>query len=64
MKYGPDLIDLEHGFIPANGMELPGLTATNKPLFCDEIRKGGQIFEKYFKQVLINRTFRVYQLIK
>lgn len=54
----PDLLDLANGHLLADRTTpKPGLP--NR--FCDEIQRN-QAYSKYFKKVLENRTFRVYQL--
>uniref|UniRef100_A0A915J1T4 Uncharacterized protein n=1 Tax=Romanomermis culicivorax TaxID=13658 RepID=A0A915J1T4_ROMCU len=56
----PDLIDLDNWHIPDNGYSpVYGLRKSETPRFCDEIRRDGSEYTKFFKLVLQNRTFRM-----
>lgn len=59
----PDLIDIDNGVVPDNGKKEPGLVYNKTPRFCDQIRMGQPEYQKYFKLVFNNRTFRVYQVL-
>ncbi len=59
----PDLIDLENGHVPDNGMTLPGLLKATEPRFCLEIRHETTAYARLFQLVMENKTFRVYKLL-
>ncbi|XP_074656424.1 protein C-mannosyl-transferase DPY19L3-like [Tubulanus polymorphus] len=61
----PSLLDLDNGLIPDGfkPQDVTGLKRSNVPRFCNEIRYGKPAYMKFFKLVLHNKTFRVYQVL-
>ncbi|KAK7108661.1 protein C-mannosyl-transferase DPY19L3-like [Littorina saxatilis] len=59
----PDIIDLDNGVIPDGSEPKPGLQRSTVPRFCDEVRHQKNNYAKYFKEVFINKTFRIYQVL-
>ncbi|XP_072178333.1 protein C-mannosyl-transferase DPY19L3-like isoform X2 [Diadema setosum] len=62
----PDILDIINGHLysGANPALEPTLKPTNAARFCDAIKKGGQDYDRLFKLVFHNRTFRVYRLLR
>jgi len=61
----PDQLDLvnSHTLDPITGGEnIPGLQPARWPRFCYAIRFNKPEYNRYFKLVLENKTFRVYKL--
>ncbi|KFD68846.1 hypothetical protein M514_13918 [Trichuris suis] len=60
-----EIIDLENGHVPegSEGPPLPGLTHTRVPRFCRAIMEMGGSFDRFFRIMFKNRTFKVYQLL-
>ena len=61
----PDQLDLVNGHTldPITGSEnIPGLQPASWPRFCDAVRFNRAEYNRYFKLVFENKTFRVYKL--
>ena len=57
------LMGLHFSQIPDSGKEEEGLVDAYYPRFCDEIRHMRGDFAKLYKEVFVNKTFRVYQVL-
>ncbi len=50
--------------IPDDGIrDPPHLVRSSHHRFCDEIRRDGADFNRLFRKVFSNRTFRVYKVL-
>uniref|UniRef100_A0A5S6QRL6 C-mannosyltransferase DPY19L3 n=1 Tax=Trichuris muris TaxID=70415 RepID=A0A5S6QRL6_TRIMR len=60
-----EIIDLENGHVPegSEGPPLPGLTRSRVPRFCRSIMETGGSFDRFFRIMFKNKTFKVYQLL-
>ncbi|XP_076444676.1 protein C-mannosyl-transferase DPY19L3-like [Babylonia areolata] len=59
----PDLIDLDNGVLPDGNEPMEGLKRSSVPRFCDEVRHQSPSFTKFFREVFINKTFRIYKVL-
>ncbi|XP_025097106.1 probable C-mannosyltransferase DPY19L3 isoform X2 [Pomacea canaliculata] len=58
-----DIVDLDNGIVPDDSKEEEGLVRSTVPRFCDQVRHLDATYARYFKQVFVNKTFRVYQVL-
>lgn len=49
--------------MPDDSKEEEGLVRSTVPRFCDQVRDQDATYARYFKQVFVNKTFRVYQVL-
>lgn len=61
----PDIIDVANGVIPRANVrrDVTGLVQSTVPRFCEEVRHGRGNYSKFFKLVMVNKTFRVYSVV-
>ncbi|KAL8615466.1 hypothetical protein ACOMHN_053802 [Nucella lapillus] len=59
----PDLIDLDNGVLPDGSEPVEGLSRSKVPRFCDEVRHQNPPYTRYFRQVFVNNTFRIYKVL-
>ncbi|GFO42188.1 Dpy-19-like protein 3 [Plakobranchus ocellatus] len=59
----PDLVDIDNGVTPDEPVNITGLVKSSVPRFCEAVRHQKPSYAKYFKMVLVNKTFRVYKVL-
>ncbi|KAK3802800.1 hypothetical protein RRG08_012314 [Elysia crispata] len=59
----PDLVDISNGVTPDEPVNISGLVKPTLPRFCEAVRHQKPSYAKYFRSVLVNKTFRVYKVL-
>ncbi|RUS88376.1 hypothetical protein EGW08_003832 [Elysia chlorotica] len=59
----PDLVDISNGVTPDEPVNITGLVKPTLPRFCEAVRHQKSTYAKYFRSVLVNKTFRVYKVL-
>ncbi|GFR59836.1 Dpy-19-like protein 3 [Elysia marginata] len=59
----PDLVDISNGVSPDEPVNISGLIRSTTPRFCEAVRHQKPAYAKYFRSVLVNKTFRVYKVL-